>query len=64
MEGIDRGVRFGFAKARVEIQGHLDGTIQMFYNGRELPHKLIVPAMTAPPRIGPIIILGTVETLA
>jgi transposase len=34
--------RFGFAKARVEVQKHLDGTIHIFYKGEELPHKLIV----------------------
>ena len=35
--------RFGFAKAKVEVQKHLDGTIHIFYKGEELPHKLIVP---------------------
>jgi len=35
--------RFGFAKAKVEVQKHLDGTIHIFYKGEELPYKLIVP---------------------
>jgi len=34
--------RFGFAKAKVEVQKHLDGTIHIFYKGKELPYKLIV----------------------
>jgi len=29
--------RFGFAKARVEVQRRLDGTIHIFYKGEELP---------------------------
>ena len=35
--------RFGFAKAKVEVQKHLDGSIHIFYKGEELPYKLIVP---------------------
>jgi len=35
--------RFGFAKAKVEIQKHLDGTIHIFYKGEELPSKPIIP---------------------
>ena len=35
--------RFGFAKAKVEIQKHLDKTIHIFYKGEELPSKPIVP---------------------
>jgi len=34
--------RFGFAKARVEVQRHLDGTIHIWYKGEELPHKPIM----------------------
>lgn len=35
--------RFGFAKARVEVQKHLDGTIHIFYKGQEFPFKPIIP---------------------
>ena len=35
--------RFGFAKAKVEVQRHLDGTIHIFYKGQELPSKPIIP---------------------
>jgi len=35
--------RFGFAKAKVEVQKHLDGTIHIFYKGQELPFKPIIP---------------------
>jgi len=35
--------RFGFAKAKVEVQKRLDGTIHIFYKGEELPHKSILP---------------------
>jgi len=35
--------RFGFAKARVQVQRRLDGTIHIFYKGEELPFKPIVP---------------------
>jgi len=35
--------RFGFAKAKVEVQKHLDKTIHIFYKGEELPFKPIVP---------------------
>lgn len=35
--------RFGFAKARVEVQKHLDGTIHIFYKGQELPFRPIIP---------------------
>ena len=35
--------RFGFAKAKVEVQKHLDGTIHIFYQGEELPFKPIIP---------------------
>jgi len=35
--------RFGFAKAKVEVQKHLDKTIHIFYKGEELPSKPIVP---------------------
>ncbi len=35
--------RFSFAKAKVEVQKHSDGTIHIFYKGEELPHKPIVP---------------------
>jgi hypothetical protein len=35
--------RFGFAKAKVEVQKHLDGIIHIFYKGEELPYKLIEP---------------------
>ena len=35
--------RFGFAKAKVEVQKHLNGSIHIFYKGEELPYKLIVP---------------------
>ncbi len=34
--------RFGFAKAKVEVQKHLDRSIHIFYKGEELPYKLIV----------------------
>ncbi|KKM47750.1 hypothetical protein LCGC14_1558310 [marine sediment metagenome] len=34
--------RFGFAKAKLEVQKHLDGTIHIFYRGEELPYELIV----------------------
>jgi len=35
--------RFGFAKAKVEVQKHLNGTIHIFYKGEELPYKVIEP---------------------
>jgi len=35
--------RFGFAKAKVEIQKHLDGSIYIFYKKEELPFKPIIP---------------------
>ena len=35
--------RLGFAKAKVEVQKHLNGTIHIFYKGQELPFKPIVP---------------------
>ena len=35
--------RFGFAKAKVEVQRRLDGTIHIFYKGEELPFKPIIP---------------------
>lgn len=35
--------RLGFAKAKVEVQKHLDGSIHIFYKGKELPYKLIEP---------------------
>ncbi len=35
--------RFGFAKAKVEVQKPLNGTIHILYKGEELPHKPIVP---------------------
>jgi len=35
--------RLGFAKAKVEVQKHLDETIHIFYKGQELPCKPIVP---------------------
>ena len=35
--------RFGFAKAKVEVQKHLDKTIHIFYKGEELPSKPIIP---------------------
>ncbi len=35
--------RLGFAKAKVEVQKHLDGTIHIFYKGEELPLKPIAP---------------------
>ena len=35
--------RFGFVKAKVEVQKHLDGTIHIFYKGEELPFKPIIP---------------------
>ncbi len=35
--------RLGFAKAKVEVQRHLNGTIHIFYKGEELPFKPIVP---------------------
>ncbi len=35
--------RFGFAKANVEVQKHLDESIHIFYKEEELPYKLIVP---------------------
>lgn len=34
--------RLGFAKAKVEVQRHLNGTIHIFYKEEELPYKLIV----------------------
>lgn len=34
--------RCGFAKAKVEVQKRLDGTLHIFYKGEELPCKLIV----------------------
>ena len=36
-------IRLGFAKAKVEVQKHLDGSIHIFYKGKELPFKPIVP---------------------
>ncbi len=33
--------RFGFAKAKVEVQKRLDGSIHIFYQGEELNYKLI-----------------------
>ena len=33
--------RFGFAKAKVEVQKHLDGSIHIFYQGEELNYRLI-----------------------
>lgn len=33
--------RFSFAKAKVEVQKRLDGSIHIFYQGEELNHKLI-----------------------
>ena len=35
--------RLGFAKAKVEVQKHLNGTIHIFYKGQELPSKPIIP---------------------
>jgi hypothetical protein len=35
--------RFGFAKAKVEVQKHLDGSIHILYKGEELPYKPIMP---------------------
>ncbi len=35
--------RFGFAKARVEVQKHLDKTIHIFYKEEGLPRKPIIP---------------------
>ena len=35
--------RSGFAKAKVEVQRHLDESIHIFYKEEELPYKLIVP---------------------
>ena len=35
--------RLGFAKAKVEVQRHLNGTIHIFYKGEELPCKAIMP---------------------
>ena len=35
--------RFGFAKAKVEVQKHLDGSIHILYKGEELPYKPIIP---------------------
>jgi transposase len=35
--------RLGFAKAKVEVQKHLDKTIHIFYKGQELPSKPIMP---------------------
>ncbi len=35
--------RLGFAKAKVEVQRHLNGTIHIFYKGEDLPFKPIVP---------------------
>ena len=35
--------RFGFAKAKVEVQKHLNGTTHIFYKGQELPSKPIIP---------------------
>ncbi len=35
--------RLGFAKAKVEVQRHLDGTIHIFYKGEEFPSKLVIP---------------------
>jgi len=35
--------RFGFAKAKVEVHRRLDGSIHIFYQGEELPHRPIVP---------------------
>ncbi len=35
--------RLGFAKAKVEVQKHLDKTIHIFYKGEELPSKLVIP---------------------
>ncbi len=35
--------RLGFAKAKVEVQKHLDECIHIFYKGEELPYELIEP---------------------
>ena len=35
--------RFGFAKAKIEVQKHLDKTIHIFYKGEELPSKFVIP---------------------
>ena len=35
--------RLGFAKAKVEVQRHLNGTIHIFYKGEKLPCKPILP---------------------
>ena len=37
-----------YAKARVEIHEHLDGTISVFYQGRPLAIKRLTPATSAP----------------
>jgi len=34
--------RLGFARAKVEVQRHLNGTIHIFYKGEELPCKPII----------------------
>jgi len=33
--------RFGFAKAKVEVHKHLDGSIHIFYKGEDLKHELV-----------------------
>ena len=39
---LPTATRFGFAKAKVEVQRRLDGTIHIFYKEEELPHKPIM----------------------
>ena len=39
---LPTATRFGFTKARVEVQRRLDGTIHIFYKEEELPHKPIM----------------------
>ena len=34
--------KLGFAKAKIEVQKHLDGTIHIFYKEEELPFKTII----------------------
>lgn len=42
-EALSTETRLGFAKAKVEVQKHPDGTIHIFCRGEELPFKAIIP---------------------
>ena len=50
--------RFGFAKAKVEVQKHLDGTIHIFYKGEELSSQRTASLPTTSSSIRPSRIRG------